>query len=91
MLIRRVIYCLTFMAGLARVSWGQTPLQEQLVVEDLPEYLQRISDYLSQADVPPRQVLIEAHVLQVTLKESNVFSAYSCFENANDSEGVKCS
>ncbi len=44
--------------------------QEQLVVEDLPEYLQRISDYLSQADVPPRQVLIEAHVLQVTLKDN---------------------
>ena len=44
--------------------------QEQLVVEDLPEYLQRISDYLNQADVPPRQVLIEAHVLQVTLKDN---------------------
>jgi type IV pilus assembly protein PilQ len=45
--------------------------QEQLVVEDLPEYLQRINDYLSQADVPPRQVLIEAHVLQVTLKDNS--------------------
>lgn len=44
--------------------------QEQLVVEDLPEYLHRIGNYLCQADFPPRQVLIEAHVLQVTLNDN---------------------
>ena len=43
--------------------------REQLVVEDLPEYLLRIQDYLSQADQPPRQVMIEAHILQVSLKD----------------------
>lgn len=44
--------------------------REQLVVEDLPEYLQRIESYLRQADTPPRQVAIEAHVLQVELKDN---------------------
>jgi type IV pilus assembly protein PilQ len=43
---------------------------EQLIVEDLPEYLTRIGNYLLQVDTPPRQVLIEAHVLQVTLKDN---------------------
>jgi type IV pilus assembly protein PilQ len=43
---------------------------EQLIVEDLPEYLSRIGNYLLQVDTPPRQVLIEAHVLQVTLKDN---------------------
>lgn len=44
--------------------------QEQLVVEDMPEYLQRIAQYVAQADTPPRQVQLEAHVLQVTLKDN---------------------
>lgn len=44
---------------------------EQLVVEDLPDYLLRIEQYLMQADTPPRQVQIEAHVLQVTLKDNS--------------------
>ena len=44
--------------------------QEQLVVEDLPDYLNRIGNYLYQVDVPPRQVLVEAHVLQVTLQDN---------------------
>lgn len=43
--------------------------REQLIVEDLPEYLQRIAAYIAQIDQPPRQVLIEAHVLEVTLKD----------------------
>jgi len=47
----------------------QLKTREQLVVEDLPEYLSRIEDYLAQADQPPRQVLIEAHILQVALKD----------------------
>ncbi len=40
---------------------------EQLVVEDMPEYLERISSYIAQADRMPRQVLVEAHILQVKL------------------------
>jgi type II secretory pathway component GspD/PulD (secretin) len=43
--------------------------REQLVVEDMPDYLLRVEQYLASADVPPRQVLIEAHVLQVELKD----------------------
>lgn len=43
--------------------------KEQLVVEDLPEYLSRIEEYLAQSDHAPRQVLIEAHILQVLLKD----------------------
>ncbi len=44
--------------------------QERVVVEDLPESLARIATYIAQVDQPPRQVLIEAHVLQVTLDDS---------------------
>lgn len=42
---------------------------EQLVVEDLPEYLDRIASYVAKSDIPPRQVLIEAHVLRVDLED----------------------
>ena len=44
---------------------------EQLVVEDLPGYLDRIAQYIAQIDVMPRQVVVEAHVLQVTLRDNN--------------------
>ena len=44
--------------------------QERIVVEDLPESLARIAAYIAQIDRPPRQVLIEAHVLQVTLDDT---------------------
>jgi len=43
--------------------------QELVVVEDLPEYIQRIEQYVRQVDIPPRQVLIEAHVLSVELDD----------------------
>lgn len=43
--------------------------QEQIVIEDLPAYVQRVCSYVAQVDQPPRQVLIEAHVLQVTLTD----------------------
>lgn len=41
---------------------------EQLVVEDLPPYLTRIASYVAQADEPPRQVMVEARILQVKLE-----------------------
>jgi hypothetical protein len=44
--------------------------QERVVVEDLPESLARITAYIAQVDRPPRQVLIEAHILQVTLDDT---------------------
>jgi len=45
--------------------------RELVVVEDLPESLARIAAYIDQVDQPPRQVLIEAHILQVTLDDTN--------------------
>ncbi len=42
--------------------------REEIVVEDLPEYVMRIEQYIADVDRPPRQVLIEAHILQVALK-----------------------
>jgi type IV pilus assembly protein PilQ len=49
----------------------QRAAREQLIVEDLPPYIERIAHYISQADIAPRQVVVEAHILQVTLKDSN--------------------
>ncbi len=43
--------------------------REEIVIEDLPEYVTRIEQYIQQIDHPPRQVYIEAHVLQVKLKD----------------------
>lgn len=44
--------------------------RERIVVEDYPERLQAIATYLASVDNPPRQVLIEAHVMQVTLDDN---------------------
>ena len=44
--------------------------QEAIVVTDLQSALQRIEDYILQMDLPPPQVMIEAHVLQVTLGDT---------------------
>lgn len=41
--------------------------RERVVVEDFDDRLDVIREYLVRVDTPPRQVLIEAHVLQVTL------------------------
>lgn len=43
--------------------------KELLVVEDLEPFVARIEAYVAQADQPPRQVLIEVHILQVNLDE----------------------
>ncbi len=43
--------------------------QELLVVEDLPPYLERIEQYVAQVDRAPRQVLIEANILAVELRD----------------------
>lgn len=40
---------------------------EQIVIEDLPPFLNRATDYIAQVDQMPRQVMIEAHILQVRL------------------------
>lgn len=41
--------------------------REAIVVVDYPGNLAQIQNYVCQADQPPRQVLIEAHILQVDL------------------------
>ena len=43
--------------------------QELVVVEDLPASVSRVTQYIQQVDVAPRQVMIEAHILQVDLKD----------------------
>ena len=43
--------------------------REAIAVIDFPDNLIRISDYICQADQPPRQVFIEAHILQVNLDD----------------------
>ncbi len=48
---------------------NQRQTHEQLVVEDTSPYLDRVERYLEQADIPPKQVVVEAHVLQVTLQD----------------------
>jgi type IV pilus assembly protein PilQ len=47
----------------------QLRTREVLVVEDTLAAHQRIAQYIAQIDTPPRQVLIEAHVLQVSLTD----------------------
>ena len=43
--------------------------REVIAVVDFPQHLDRIGEYISQADQPPRQVYIEAHILQVELSD----------------------
>jgi len=57
----------SFMAQTDPVDKRRT--RERIVVEDLPENLSRIEAYIAQVDRPPLQVLIEVHVLQVTLND----------------------
>jgi type II secretory pathway component GspD/PulD (secretin) len=52
-----------------------TPLigRKLLVVEDLPGYVDRMEKLLEQLDIQPKQVMIEARILEVTLDESERF------------------
>jgi hypothetical protein len=50
-------------------SVDNTRTREMLVVEDLPAYVERIEQYILQMDQPPRQVLIEARILQIDLED----------------------
>lgn len=43
--------------------------REVIAVVDYPAHLEQIADYICQADQPPRQVLIEANILQVQLQD----------------------
>ncbi len=52
-----------------------TPLiaRRMIVIEDTPEFIARVSKLLQELDVQPRQVLIEAKVLEITLNDSEAY------------------
>mgnify|MGYP000370166076 CR=1 FL=1 len=52
-----------------------TPLLERnlIVVEDLPAFVDRIETLLEQVDVQPRQILIEAKILEIRLDKNDAF------------------
>ena len=50
---------------------NQKRTREVLIVEDTARAHARVASYIAQIDVPPRQVLVEAHVLQISLDEEN--------------------
>ena len=47
--------------------------KEMLIVEDLSEYVDRIELHIAELDQPPRQVLIEVHLLEVDLDDDERF------------------
>lgn len=55
----------SFLHKIDSTSTRQT--RERIVVEDYPERLEAIASYIASVDNPPMQVMIEAHILQVTL------------------------
>jgi type II secretory pathway component GspD/PulD (secretin) len=58
---------------------------EMIVVYDLPGYLPAIEQYVEKLDHPPRQVMIEAHVLAISLNSTNQWGVdlNSLFNTAN--------
>jgi type II secretory pathway component GspD/PulD (secretin) len=57
-------------------SYGQVttlPARKLLVVEDTPYFLSRVETLLKELDREPRQILIEARILEVGLKDSESF------------------
>lgn len=52
-----------------------TPLVERnlLLVEDTPEFQTRVAQLLDEIDQEPRQILIEARILEITLDQSETF------------------
>ena len=57
-------------------SYGQIttlPGRKMIVVEDTPHFLNRIARLLKELDRQPKQILIEARILEVGLKDSESF------------------
>jgi type II secretory pathway component GspD/PulD (secretin) len=52
-----------------KIMYGDEP--NSIVVIDYPENIQLISDYLNVVDISPQQVLIEARVIEVRLKNDH--------------------
>lgn len=49
------------------------PERNILVVEETPEYLAQIAALVSELDSPPKQILIEARILEVSLNDSDTY------------------
>ena len=49
------------------------PERKVLLVEDTPEFIKRIAGLLREIDAAPRQVMIEAQILEITLNDTESF------------------
>ncbi|MBT8143245.1 MAG: hypothetical protein KJO55_01005, partial [Gammaproteobacteria bacterium] len=57
-------------------EYGEIKVLQQrrlLIVEDTPEFIERIATLLTDVDRRPRQVLIEAQILEITLDDEDAF------------------
>lgn len=62
--------------------------RQVLVIEDQPEFLARIETLLSEIDKQPKQILIEAKILEITLDDSESFGLdWTHIFNAGDGTG----
>ncbi|MEX2317154.1 MAG: secretin and TonB N-terminal domain-containing protein [Pirellulales bacterium] len=58
-------------SSISKVTSGNNRLTRELVVvEDVPSVLARVAAYIAFVDQPPRQVLLEAHIFSVNLKDT---------------------
>jgi type IV pilus assembly protein PilQ len=65
-----------------------TALNDTIIVCDYPENIEKIAEVLKQVDIRPKQVLIEATVLSVTLTEDTQFGIDWQFLLGNASGGT---
>ncbi len=64
------------------------PERRMVVVEDLPEFVDRVRSVLEQIDVRPRQILLETRILEVTLDDADVFGIdWTNLFSADDGDG----
>ena len=49
------------------------PARRQIVVEDLPPFLERLDAMLAEIDAPPKQILIEAKILEISLDADQTY------------------
>lgn len=72
-------------------SYGKITLLNErkiLVVEDLPSFLKKIEKLLAAIDIEPRQILIEAKILEVTLTDEESFGVdWTYFFDIQDGVG----
>jgi len=59
----------TLLSGEGKVFFGNEP--NSILVIDYPANIKRIGEYLKMVDVPPKQVLIEARIVEVKLEGEN--------------------